>query len=180
MVLLLWCQIILLWQQVTKVALEHLYQTIVLPRKLATGSIHDYPFYYCPLVGILFEVLIIEFWIVLYYYFYNISDYKGRWTVPMLFDKKEKTIVNVESGEIIRMLNTEFNAFCKTDEQKKRNYCPDNLKAEIDELNGWISPYVEWLKGVVIIYQLSSNLMGISQSCFCRSVQGTWELSKFP
>ncbi len=36
---------------------QHLYQAIVLPRKLATGSIHDYLFCYCPLVGILFEVL---------------------------------------------------------------------------------------------------------------------------
>ncbi len=43
---------------------QHLYQTVVqfdktmvLPRKLATGNIHDYLFYYCPLVGILFEVL---------------------------------------------------------------------------------------------------------------------------
>ncbi len=35
---------------------EHLYQTIVLPRKLATGNIHDYRFCYCPLVSILFEV----------------------------------------------------------------------------------------------------------------------------
>ncbi len=30
--------------------------TIVVPWQLSTGSIHDYPFYYCPLVGILFEV----------------------------------------------------------------------------------------------------------------------------
>ncbi len=43
---------------------QHLYQTIVqfdktivLPRKCATGSIHDYLFCYCPLVCILFEVL---------------------------------------------------------------------------------------------------------------------------
>ncbi len=58
MVLLLWCQIVLLWHQVTMVASEqHSYQTIILPRKLATGSIHDYLFCYCPLVGILFEVL---------------------------------------------------------------------------------------------------------------------------
>ncbi len=34
-----------------------LYQTIVFPGKLATGSIHDYIFCYCPLVCILFEVL---------------------------------------------------------------------------------------------------------------------------
>ncbi len=46
---------------------QHLFQTIVqfdktivLPRKLATGSIHDYLFCYCPLVGILFEVLRID------------------------------------------------------------------------------------------------------------------------
>ncbi len=45
------------------VASEHLYQTIVqfdktiLPRKLATGSIHDYFFAAAPLVGIPFEVL---------------------------------------------------------------------------------------------------------------------------
>ncbi len=31
-------------------------QTIVLPKKLATGSIHDYLFCYCHLVGILFEI----------------------------------------------------------------------------------------------------------------------------
>ncbi len=58
MVLLLWCQIVLLWYQVTMVAPEqHLYQTIILPRKIATATIHDYLYCYCPLVGILFEVL---------------------------------------------------------------------------------------------------------------------------
>ncbi len=43
---------------------QHLYQTIiqfdktiVFHRKHATGSIHDYIFCYCPLVGILFEIL---------------------------------------------------------------------------------------------------------------------------
>ncbi len=48
----------------TIVTSEHLYQTIVqfdetivLPRTLATGNIHDYLFCYCPLVGILFEVV---------------------------------------------------------------------------------------------------------------------------
>ncbi len=59
MVLLLWCQIVLLWHHVIMVSSEHLFQTIVhvLPRKLAAGSIHDYLVCYCPLVGILFEVL---------------------------------------------------------------------------------------------------------------------------
>ncbi len=57
MVLLLWHQIVQLWHQVTMVASEQqLYQTMVLPRKLTTGSIHDYLFCYCPLVGILYEL----------------------------------------------------------------------------------------------------------------------------
>ncbi len=58
MVLLLRHQILLLWHHITIVASEqNLYQTIVLPRKLKTGNIHDYLICYCPLVGILFEVL---------------------------------------------------------------------------------------------------------------------------
>ena len=36
------------------------------------------------------------------------SDYSGRVTVPVLWDKKTKTIVSNESPEIIRMLNTSF------------------------------------------------------------------------
>ncbi len=70
MVLLLWYQIVLLWHQVTMVSSEqHLHSTIaqfdktmVLPRKRATGSILDYMFRYCPLVGVLFEILIIIYW----------------------------------------------------------------------------------------------------------------------
>ncbi len=62
MVLPLWCQVIMVASE------QHLYQTVVLPRKLASGSIHDYLFCYYPLVGILFEVLrinwkIINFWV---------------------------------------------------------------------------------------------------------------------
>ncbi|EGC37849.1 hypothetical protein DICPUDRAFT_149491 [Dictyostelium purpureum] len=43
-------------------------------------------------------------------------------TVPVLFDKKTKTIVNNESAEIIRILNSSFNDFCKTKEQSELNY----------------------------------------------------------
>ena len=37
--------------------------------------------------------------------------YTGRVSVPVLWDKKRKTIVNNESPEIIRMLNSAFDAF---------------------------------------------------------------------
>jgi putative glutathione S-transferase len=40
-------------------------------------------------------------------------DYTGRVTVPVLWDKQQGTIVNNESREIIRMLDTEFGEIAK-------------------------------------------------------------------
>ncbi|KAL4233490.1 hypothetical protein ACF0H5_008171 [Mactra antiquata] len=40
------------------------------------------------------------------------------------------------------MLNTEFNDFCKTDEQRKLDFYPDNLRNQIDKLNEWIYPNI--------------------------------------
>jgi putative glutathione S-transferase len=40
-------------------------------------------------------------------YFSVNPSYEGRFTVPVLFDKKTQTIVNNESSEILRMFNTE-------------------------------------------------------------------------
>ena len=62
------------------------------------------------------------------------SEYTGRVTVPVLWDKKTQTIVNNESAEIIRMLNSEFNALTgNTDD-----YYPQELRAEIDALNAFV------------------------------------------
>lgn len=74
-------------------------------------------------------------------YFLAQEDYEGRFTVPVLWDKKTKTIVNNESAEILRMLNSEFNEFCGTDEQKLVDLYPENLREEIDQLNEWIYRY---------------------------------------
>ena len=67
-------------------------------------------------------------------------EYSGRFTVPVLYDKVQKTIVNNESSEIIRMFNTEFNAFCKSPEQAAIDLYPEPLRAEVDALNEWIYP----------------------------------------
>jgi len=40
-------------------------------------------------------------------YFESSKDYEGRFTVPVLYDKKTKTIVSNESSEILRMFSTE-------------------------------------------------------------------------
>lgn len=57
--------------------------------------------------------------------------YSGRVTVPTLWDKERRTIVNNESAEIIRMLNGAFEAF--TDAH--RDYAPAELLPEIDRIN---------------------------------------------
>ncbi len=72
--------------------------------------------------------------------FTSVSDYDGRYTVPVLWDKNTHTIVNNESSEIIRMLNVEFNEFCPTEEQRKLDLYPEHLHSEIDGLNEWIYP----------------------------------------
>ncbi|KAJ1565154.1 S-glutathionyl-(chloro)hydroquinone reductase, partial [Cladochytrium tenue] len=68
-------------------------------------------------------------------YFKAEPAYTGRFTVPVLWDKKRGTVVNNESSEIIRMLNKEFNAWAK---HPKLDLYPDNLTSEIDEVNAWV------------------------------------------
>jgi putative glutathione S-transferase len=57
------------------------------------------------------------------------SNYTGRVTVPILWDKTKQTIVNNESREIIRMLDTEFAAFAKPDV----DLYPESLRGAIDQ-----------------------------------------------
>ncbi|KAK0334244.1 S-glutathionyl-(chloro)hydroquinone reductase [Friedmanniomyces endolithicus] len=69
-------------------------------------------------------------------YFENNKDYGGRFTVPTLYDKKQKRIVNNESSEIIRMF---YHAFDKLLPEKyaKVDLLPENLKESIEATNEW-------------------------------------------
>jgi len=62
------------------------------------------------------------------------SKYDMRVTVPVLWDKQTKQIVNNESSDIIIMLNSKFNQYTDS----KLNLYPEELKIEIDELNQYI------------------------------------------
>ena len=64
--------------------------------------------------------------------------YTGRVTVPVLWDKKKNTIVNNESAEIIRMLNSAFDGFTNV----RTDYYPEPLRAEIDRLNDIVYPNI--------------------------------------
>ena len=64
---------------------------------------------------------------------YVLADprYSGRASVPVLWDKKQRTLVNNESSEIIRMLNSAFDAFTDV----RTDYYPAELRPEIDRIN---------------------------------------------
>ena len=59
------------------------------------------------------------------------SNFSGRVTVPIIWDKKNKTIVSNESSEIIRMFNSAFDNVGAD----VGDYYPKELRQEIDYLN---------------------------------------------
>ena len=68
---------------------------------------------------------------------YTAADprYSGRVTVPVLWDRKNGSIVNNESAEIIRMLNSAFDALPGV---PPLDFYPAGLREEIDALNARI------------------------------------------
>lgn len=67
-------------------------------------------------------------------------SYDGRVTIPVLWDTHRETIVNNESSEIIRMLNTEFDDLlpaCQRADHPGRDLYPARLQNEIDYFNAW-------------------------------------------
>ena len=67
-----------------------------------------------------------------------VPDYTGRVTVPVLWDKKNNTIVSNESSEIIRMFNGAFNHLTGN----TLNFYPDSLREQIDAINGFVYPRI--------------------------------------
>jgi len=84
-------------------------------------------------------------------------DYTGKVTVPTLWDKKTGRIVNNESSEIIRMLNSAF-AGVGAD---ATDYYPPHLRADIDRINA-------------LVYDTVNN--GVYRCGFARS-QAAYEAS---
>ena len=62
------------------------------------------------------------------------ARYTGRVSVPALWDKERRTIVNNESAEIIRMLNGAFGRFTNV----RTDYYPPALREEIDRVNALV------------------------------------------
>jgi len=70
------------------------------------------------------------------YELYTSTDplFTGRVTVPLLWDSKTETIINNESEDIMRMLNSQFAAFSDS----TLDLYPDNISGEIDHVNNFI------------------------------------------
>jgi glutathionyl-hydroquinone reductase len=71
----------------------------------------------------------------------HVNDQDGKYSVPILYDKKLDTIVNNESADIVRMFNSEFNEFATNPDL---DLYPDDatLRAVIEEVNSWIYPNI--------------------------------------
>ncbi|MFA5631926.1 MAG: glutathione S-transferase family protein [Porticoccaceae bacterium] len=59
------------------------------------------------------------------------ASYEGRVTVPILWDKETQTIVNNESSEIIRILNTAFDGITGN----RLDFYPEPWREQIDAIN---------------------------------------------
>ncbi|TVY26997.1 Glutathione S-transferase omega-like, partial [Lachnellula hyalina] len=70
-------------------------------------------------------------------YFKEKKDYKRRYSVPVIWDRKTNQLVNNESLEILRNFNTGFNSII-SGEYKQRDFYPERLRKEIDEVGQWM------------------------------------------
>nr|AIL25487.1 GSTN-23 [Exophiala pisciphila] len=70
-------------------------------------------------------------------YFRADKEYKGRYSVPVLWDRETGTIVNNESLELLRDFSTAFDGILP-DEFARVTMYPEHLRTRIDEIGAWM------------------------------------------
>lgn len=100
-------------------------------------------------------------------YSHAVSDYTGQVTVPVLWDKKQQTIVNNESADIIRMFNNGFGELA----DNTMDLYPESLQREIDRINNYL--YDRFNNGV---YQAG---FATSQSAYDSAVNKVFKSLEF-
>lgn len=74
-------------------------------------------------------------------FYVKAGDTEGKYSVPVLWDKKTQTIVSNESADILRMLNSEFNDLAQ--QNRDLDLYPQGdpeLQRKIDAVNDWVYP----------------------------------------
>jgi len=117
-------------------------------------------------------------------------DYTGRVTVPVLFDRQTRRIVNNESSEIIRMFNSAFDGVGAL----PGDYYPADLRPEIDALNeriyatlnngvyrsGFASTQAAYEEAVIPLFEtldlLDERLATRRYLCGARLTEADWRL----
>jgi glutathionyl-hydroquinone reductase len=84
--------------------------------------------------------------------------YTGRVTVPILWDTRERTIVSNESRELLRMLDTEFDAYA----QNPVTLWPEGLRERVD---GTISTLYEPINNGVYKAGFAQSQEAYEQAC---------------
>ena len=99
------------------------------------------------------------------------TGYEGKYSVPVLWDKKTEQVVNNESHEIARQLNVAFNHLLSPGSpQRALDIYPKDLQERIDNFNSWIMP--DFNNGV---YKAGFALDQQSYESACRSVFETMD-----
>lgn len=71
-------------------------------------------------------------------YFKADGQYKGRYSVPVLWDRKTETIVNNESHELMRDLPGTFAGLVDEKDGRRWDLYPEKLRERIDAMSVWI------------------------------------------
>jgi putative glutathione S-transferase len=74
-------------------------------------------------------------------YFRDDPAYTGKYSVPLLWDKKTNRIVNNESAEMLRWLPQAFNSI-DDEKTKSQDYYPQDLGTQIDEISPWLTSLI--------------------------------------
>lgn len=70
--------------------------------------------------------------------FYHLDpNYRGRFTTPTLYDTYSGKIVNNESADVVRMMNSAFEDLLP-DKERCYDLYPISHRSEIDSANDWI------------------------------------------
>ncbi len=100
-------------------------------------------------------------------YTHAAPDYTGQVTVPILWDKEQQTIVNNESADIIRMLNSGFGELA----DNTIDLYPKNLQTDINRVNDYL--YRDFNNGV---YQAG---FATNQSAYNEAVEKVFDSLHF-